>query len=324
MTGAAGFIGFHVALRLLRDGREVVGIDDFNPYYDPALKRARFARLLPLPGFSAHEADLSVAGTVRRIIAAHRIEEVVHLAAQPGVRHGFDHAQDYVGPNLAAFVDLLEACRHERVRHLAYASSSSVYGQGASLPFSEGGAVDQPVSLYAATKRANELMAHAYAHLFGLASTGIRFFTVYGPWGRPDMAVYRFTDAIAAGRPIEVADGGRVRRDFTYIDDVVEGVARILAKPPSPHDGAPPCRLFNLGGDRPHALNRVIALIEETLGRKAERRDIPLPPGDVRETRSDPTAFRHAFGALDATEIEDGIRRFAAWYLEYRGEDEAP
>lgn len=318
ITGAAGFIGYHVAVRLMREGRDVVGLDNFGDYYDPALKRARFARLLPDPRFTGIEIDLAIPGTAREIIAAHGIAEVVHLAAQPGVRHGFAHANDYVGPNLAAFVDLLEACRHESVRHLVYASSSSVYGLDPALPSSETDRVDRPVSLYAATKRANELMAHSYAHLFGLRTTGLRFFTVYGPWGRPDMAVYRFTEAIAAGRPIDVAEGGRVRRDFTYIDDVVEGVVRVLSGPirPDPASGAP-FRIYNLGGDRPFELNRIIDLVEAALGRRADRRTMPLPPGDVPDTQANPDAFRRAFGTIDATPIEVGIGRFVEWFLDH-------
>lgn len=329
VTGAAGFIGFHAAQALLARGWQVVGIDSFSPYYDPALKEARFARLEALPGFVGERLDLTEPGSVRSLFERHGFRRVLHLAAQPGVRHALTHPGDYAAANLTAFVDVLEACRHGRVEHLVYASSSSVYGANRTLPFAEGDPVDHPVSLYAATKRANELMAHSYAHLFGLPCTGLRFFTVYGPWGRPDMAIYRFTERIARGEPIEVAAGGEVRRDFTYVDDAVEGALRVLlGPPPEPVPGGPeapdrsrvaPVRLLNIGGDRPSDLNRVVGLIEAALGREATRSEVPLPPGDVASTSSDIASFSSIFGRLPATSLDVGIPRFVAWYRSFHG-----
>lgn len=337
VTGAAGFIGYHVARRLLAQGRRVVGVDCFSDYYDPALKEARFRSLSGYPAFSGHRQDMSRSGIATRLFDEHGFQEVVHLAAQPGVRHALTHAEDYIGANLSAFVHLLEACRHGDVRHLVYASSSSVYGRNRKLPFAESDPVDHPISLYAATKRANELMAHSYSHLFGLPTTGLRLFTVYGPWGRPDMAVYKFTDAIAQGITIAVADSGEISRDFTYVDDVTDGIVRLLAAPPKgpPPKGAPPkgppsdalahparsdapFRLVNLGGDRPATLNDVIGLIERALGRSAVRTAMALPPGDVRETRSDPAWLEREVGCLPATPLSVGIPRFVAWYLDYQ------
>ncbi|HEV2560473.1 MAG TPA: NAD-dependent epimerase/dehydratase family protein, partial [Microvirga sp.] len=298
VTGAAGFVGFHVARRLLERGVPVVGVDSFTPYYDPALKEARFAGLLGTEGFTGERLDLADEAAVRDLFARHKPRRVIHLAAQPGVRRALADPHPYVTANVVAFLNVLEACRHGGVEHLVYASSSSVYGANRKLPFAERDSVDHPVSLYAATKKSNELMAHAYSHLFGLPSTGLRFFTVYGPWGRPDMAVYAFTHAIAQGRPIEVANGGRVWRDFTYIDDIVEGVMRVLDRPaqanpafdplqPDPATSTAPHRVYNIGNDAPEELNRLIGLIEAELGRRAERIERPLPPGDVLETRAD-------------------------------------
>jgi UDP-glucuronate 4-epimerase len=328
VTGAAGFIGFHVAQRLLAEGHRVVGADSFTPYYDPALKEARFARLQPHSAFVGERVDLADAGAARDLFARHRFERVVHLAAQPGVR--FVDPQPYAASNLLGFMNMLEACRHGGVGHLVYASSSSVYGANGKLPFSEHDAADHPISLYAATKKANEMMAHSYAHLFGLPATGLRFFTVYGPWGRPDMAVYKFTHAIAEGREIQVANGGRVWRDFTYVDDIVEGIVRLVdrapaadpawnAARPDPAISPAPHRVYNIGNDRPEEVNRLIALIEEALGRKANRIDVPLPPGDVLETRADVSDLRRAVGFAPSTSLEEGIRRFVAWYREYHG-----
>lgn len=330
VTGAAGFIGFHVAQRLVGEGAEVVGVDNLTPYYDPALKEARLAQLGTRPGFVLERADLADEATTHEIFLRHRPGRVVHLAAQPGVRRSLVEPRPYVTANVVAFLNVLEECRHGRVDHLVYASSSSVYGGNRKLPFSERDAVDHPVSLYAATKKADELMAHAYSHLYGLPATGLRFFTVYGPWGRPDMAVYAFTDAIARGRPIEVAHGGRVWRDFTYVDDVVEGVLRLLDRParpdpcfnplrPNPATSPAPHRVYNIGGDRPEELNRLISLIEAALGRRATRIERPLPPGDVLETRADTADLVRDVGFAPATTLEEGVRRFVAWYRDHHG-----
>lgn len=330
VTGAAGFIGFHVAQRLLRDGKRVVGLDSFTPYYDVALKEARFARLAAQDAFAPERVDLADEAAAQELFRRHRPRFVVHLAAQPGVRHALTDPQPYVTSNVVAFLNILEGCRHNGVEHLVYASSSSVYGANGKLPFSEHDHADHPVSLYAATKRSNEMMAHAYAHLFRLPATGLRFFTVYGPWGRPDMAVYAFTHAIAQGRRIEVANGGRVWRDFTYVDDIVEGVVRLIERPatgdptwnaqaPDPATSAAPHRVYNIGNDRPEELNDLIRLIEEALGRKADRVDAPLPPGDVLETRADVTDLRRDVGFSPSTPLAEGVKRFVAWYRDYHG-----
>ncbi|QFU14889.1 NAD-dependent epimerase/dehydratase family protein [Microvirga thermotolerans] len=328
VTGAAGFIGFHVAKRLLRDGHRVVGVDSFTPYYDVSLKEARFANLTPHNAFEPERIDLADPQATQDLFRRHRFERVIHLAAQPGVR--FADAMPYARSNLVAFMNMLEACRHAGVGHLVYASSSSVYGANRKLPFSEHDPADHPISVYAATKRANEMLAHSYAHLFGLPATGLRFFTVYGPWGRPDMAVYTFTRAIAEGREIQVANAGKVWRDFTYVDDIVEGVVRLVeripagdpswnALAPDPATSGAPHRVYNIGNDRPEEVNRLVALIEEALGRKAIRVDKPLPPGDVLETRADVTDLRRDVGFAPATSLEEGVRRFVAWYRDYHG-----
>jgi UDP-glucuronate 4-epimerase len=328
VTGAAGFIGFHVAQRLLADGHQVVGLDSFTPFYDVGLKQDRFARLTPYNTFLGERLDLADAASLQELFRHHRFERVIHLAAQPGVR--FVDPQPYAASNLVGFINLLEACRHGSIRHLVYASSSSVYGANRKLPFSEHDSAEHPISLYAATKKANEMMAHAYAHLFGLPATGLRFFTVYGPWGRPDMAVYAFTRAIAEGREIQVANAGEVWRDFTYIDDIVEGVVRLVeraptpdpawrAEAPDPATSAAPHRLYNIGNDHPQEVNRLIGLIEDALGKKARRVDVPLPPGDVLETRADVTDLRRDVGFAPATSLEDGVARFVQWYREYHG-----
>lgn len=334
VTGAAGFIGFHVASRLLRYGAEVVGVDNFTPYYDPRLKEARFARLCAEPGFTPMRLDLADRLPVQSLFYDFRPSHFVHLAAQAGVRHSLVDPHAYVQSNIVAFLNVLEGCRHAGVKHLVYASSSSVYGGNQTIPFSEHHGANHPLSFYAATKRANEAMAHSYSHLFGLPTTGLRFFTVYGPWGRPDMAVYAFTHAIARGKTIEVANAGRVWRDFTYIDDIVEGVVRVLAAPPlaepnwdgcaaDPATSSAPYRVYNIGNDRPEEINRLIAIIETALGRQAVRKDVPLPPGDVLETRADVGDLRSAVNFAPSTALEDGVQRFVEWYRHFHGSDTA-
>ncbi|HZH10049.1 MAG TPA: NAD-dependent epimerase [Microvirga sp.] len=326
VTGAAGFIGFHVVERLLALGHQVVGVDCFTPYYDVSLKEARFARLTPRNSFQGERVDLSDPEATRDLFQRHRFERVIHLAAQPGVR--FVDPMPYASSNLMGFMNMLEACRHGDVQHLVYASSSSVYGANRKLPFSEHDGTEHPISLYAATKKANEMMAHSYASLFGLPCTGLRFFTVYGPWGRPDMAVYKFTHAIAEGRTIEVANGGKVWRDFTYVDDIVEGIVRLVDKAPTgdpawnaenpdPATSAAPHRVYNIGNDSPEEVNDLIAIIEGALGKKANRVDVPLPPGDVLETRADVTDLRRDVGFAPATSLKDGVHRFVEWYKDY-------
>jgi UDP-glucuronate 4-epimerase len=328
VTGAAGFIGFHVAQRLLRDGHRVVGVDSFTPYYDVALKEMRFAELLQDEGFVPERLDLAEAAATQALFERHRPTHVVHLAAQPGVRQALITPHPYVTSNIVAFLNILEGCRHTKVAHHVYPSSSSVYRAKRKLPFTEHDPTDHPVSLYAATKKSNEAMAHSYSHLFGIPATGLRFFTVYGPWGRPDMAVYAFTDAIAKGRPIEVANGGRVWRDFTYVDDIVEGIVRLVPRSatpdpdwtgddPDPATSAAPHRVYNIGNDRPEELNRLVAIIEAAVGRKAERIERPLPPGDVLETRADVSDLRRDIGFAPSTPLEDGVGRFVAWYRGY-------
>ncbi|MEX1315733.1 MAG: NAD-dependent epimerase [Synechococcaceae cyanobacterium] len=334
VTGAAGFIGAAVARRLLQRGEAVVGLDNLNPYYDPALKRARLERVAAAARGRAggqawrfHHLDLSDAGAVAELFGRERPERVIHLAAQAGVRHSIDNPAAYIQSNLVGFGHILEACRHHGVRHLVYSSSSSVYGGNTNLPFSERQPVNHPVSLYAATKKANELMAHSYSHLYGLAATGLRFFTVYGPWGRPDMAPMLFARAILAGEPIQVFNHGRMRRDFTYIDDVVEGVIRCLDKPavadpafdasaPDPATSWAPHRLFNLGNSQPVELLRFIGTLERALGREAIKTLLPMQPGDVEATAADTALLEDWVGFRPSTPLEEGVERFAAWYRE--------
>ena len=328
VTGAAGFIGSHLSHRLLERGDEVLGLDNLNDYYDPTLKQARLKRLLPRPGFSFVQGSLEDRGTVERGFANFRPEKVVNLAAQAGVRYSLENPQAYIESNIVGFTNILEACRHGGVGHLVYASSSSVYGSNRKLPFSVEDSVDHPVSLYAATKKANELMAHTYSHLFGLPTTGLRFFTVYGPWGRPDMALFLFTRNILAGRPIDVFNHGRHTRDFTYIDDIVEGVIRTLDRVPAPDpeydpmhpnpgSSSAPYRVYNIGNSAPVPLLRYIEVLEECLGRKAEMNLLPLQPGDVPDTASDVEALRRDTGYQPSTPIETGIRNFVDWYRDY-------
>ncbi len=328
ITGAAGFIGAALAARFLDEGEAVVGLDNLNDYYDPALKRARLDRLTPHSRFTFVQADLADDATLDDLFATHRFATVINMAAQAGVRHSLENPRAYVKSNVAGFLNLLEACRHGGVRHLVYASSSSVYGAVTAMPFSIHQNVDHPVSLYAATKKANELMAHSYSHLFGLPTTGLRFFTVYGPWGRPDMAMMLFAKAMLAGQPISVFNHGRMLRDFTYIDDVVEGVHRIAQRPAAPNPAwrgqAPdagtssaPYRLYNIGNSSPVELGRVISLLEENLGVAAIRRDLPMQPGDVPATYADVDALAEAIDFRPATTIEEGVARFTRWYTDF-------
>lgn len=314
VTGAAGFIGFHVAQALLARGDEVVGLDSLNAYYDVSLKQARLDRLTPHPKFRFEKADLSHRDVLPRVMAEHGIDRVVHLAAQAGVRYSIDHPEAYIDANLVGFGNVLEACRHHHVKHLVYASSSSVYGANTKVPFAVGDNVDHPISLYAATKKSNELMAHAYSHLFRFPTTGLRFFTVYGPWGRPDMAMFLFTDAILKGRAIDVFNHGEMERDFTYIDDVTEGVVRTLDRPPAESSGGAPYRVYNIGNHQPVRLLRLIEVLEDVLGRRAERRLLPMQPGDVPATYADVSDFMRDVGFKPSTPIETGVRRFVEWY----------
>ncbi|MFZ5481088.1 MAG: NAD-dependent epimerase [Myxococcota bacterium] len=328
LTGAAGFIGYHVAERLLAEGREVVGLDVVNDYYDPALKWARLARLEGRPGFRFVRLDLADGPAMAELFARVRPEVVVHLAAQAGVRYSLTNPQAYVQSNLVGFGHVLEGCRRNDARHLVYASSSSVYGLHTRMPFSEHDGVDHPVSLYAATKKSNELCAHSYSHMFGLPTTGLRFFTVYGPWGRPDMAMFLFTRAILAGEPIDVFNHGEMLRDFTYVDDVVTGVVRVAdAIPtgapafdpadPDPATSSAPWRVFNIGNHRPEPLMKVIALLEEVLGREAKKNLLPMQRGDVPATFADVADLGEVVGFRPDTPIEVGVRRFVDWYRAY-------
>lgn len=327
VTGCAGFIGFHLALRLLRDGEQVVGLDNLNDYYDVGLKRARL-KLLEHPAFTFVQADLADAEAIARLFNTHRPTRVAHLAAQAGVRYSLKNPGAYASSNLTGFVHMLEGCRALGVQHLVYASSSSVYGLNRQLPFSVHHNVDHPISLYAASKKANELMAHSYSHLFRLPTTGLRFFTVYGPWGRPDMALFSFTRAILAGEPIDVFGEGKLQRDFTYVDDVIEGVVRVLARPAEPNPGwnanAPdlatspaPYRIYNIGNHSPVELLQVIAMLEAALGRKAVKRFLPAPPTEVPATCANVADLTAAFGFEPATPLAVGIERFVRWYREY-------
>ena len=330
VTGAAGFIGMHTSLRLLERGDEVVGFDNLNAYYDPALKAARLERLQAHPGFTFVRGDLADRAAVADLFVSHRPQRVVNLAAQAGVRYSIEDPHAYVDANLVGFVNILEGCRSVDVEHLVYASSSSVYGANTKLPFSVADAVDHPVSLYAASKKANELMAHTYSHLFRLPTTGLRFFTVYGPWGRPDMALFLFTKAILAGEPIRIFNHGRMRRDFTFIDDIVEGVIRVLDAPatpdptfdpdaPHPSTSSAPYRIFNIGNDQPTELLRYVEVLEDALGVKAIKQLEDIQPGDVPATWADVDALRDAVGFAPATPVEEGVARFVVWYREFYG-----
>ncbi len=328
VTGAAGFIGYHVSERLVRSGHTVVGLDNLNDYYDPALKEARLARLAPLPEFRFVRADLADDAAIAELFAAERFSHVVHLAAQAGVRYSLVNPRSYVQSNLVGFANILEGCRHSGVEHLVYASSSSVYGMNTKMPFAVGDAVDHPVSLYAASKKSNEMMAHAYSHLFRLPATGLRFFTVYGPWGRPDMALYIFTKAILEDRPIPVFNHGKMLRDFTYIDDIVDGVVGVLEHPaapssawnpadPDPSISSAPYALYNIGNNNAVELGAFIDVLERALGKQALRDYKPMQPGDVAATYADIAPLRALTGFAPRMPLEQGIARFVDWYREY-------
>ena len=326
VTGAAGFIGYHTATRLLDRQDEVVGLDNLNDYYQVQLKRDRLSRLQGRDGFRFVEMSLEDRDGMSAVFADSRFDSVIHLAAQAGVRYSLENPHAYVDSNLVGFTNVLEACRHNDVGHLVYASSSSVYGANKNKPFRVSDRVDYPVSLYAATKKANELMAHTYSHLYGLPTTGLRFFTVYGPWGRPDMAMWLFTEAILQGRPIDVFNHGKMRRDFTYIDDIVEGVIRVNDRIPTPNDDkdpaddsttAAPYRVYNIGNNRPVELLHMIGTLEKCLGREAQKNMMDIQPGDVPETFADIDALQADVGFRPDTSIETGIERFVDWYRSY-------
>ncbi len=330
VTGAAGFIGFHVCERLLSAGHVVHGLDNLNDYYDVRIKEARLKLLQAHPQFTFHKVELADQAAVAGLFSAHRPEYVINLAAQAGVRYSLVNPRAYVDCNITGFLHILEGCRHHGVKHLVYASSSSVYGLNTAMPFSVHHNVDHPVSLYAATKKANELMAHSYSHLYRMPVTGLRFFTVYGPWGRPDMAMFLFTKAILSGQPIDVYNHGQMRRDFTYVDDIVEGVVRVMERPaapnpawradaPDPATSPAPYRLYNIGNHSPVELLRLIEILEECLGKKAVKRMLPLQPGDVPMSFADVADLARDAGFAPNTPIETGVRRFIEWYRGYYG-----
>ncbi len=334
VTGAAGFIGFHVAQKLLARGDRVVGLDNLNDYYDVNLKLARLAQIENLPGFTFAKMDLQDRPAMEALFKQHQFDAVINLAAQAGVRYSLENPHAYVDSNIVGFTNILECCRHHKTGHLVYASSSSVYGMNSAMPFSIHDNVDHPISLYAASKKANELMAHTYSHLFGLPTTGLRFFTVYGPWGRPDMALFLFTKAILAGEPIKVFNNGQMQRDFTYIDDIVEGVVRVMDKTatpnpdwngatPDPGTSSAPYRLFNIGNNNPVMLTEFIAAIEKALGKTAERELLPMQPGDVAATYANIEDLIEAVDYRPQTPIQVGIDNFIAWYLEHMHKEKA-
>ena len=328
VTGAAGFIGNHTAKKLLERGDEVVGLDNLNEYYDPTLKRARLSRLQSFANWRFRKLDLCDRSSMQELFKTEKFDRVVHLAAQAGVRYSIENPMAYVESNLVGHTNLLEGCRHNEVEHLVYASTSSVYGANTKMPFSVHQNVDHPLSFYAATKKANELMCHTYSALYQLPTTGLRFFTVYGPWGRPDMALFKFTKAILEGQPIEVYNYGNHRRDFTYVDDIVEGIVRCLDKPatanpdwdsndPDPGTSFAPYRLYNIGNQGPIELMRYIEIVEEKLGKTAEKQLLPMQAGDVPDTWADVEALVQDVGYRPATPIEEGVGRFVDWYLSY-------
>jgi UDP-glucuronate 4-epimerase len=329
VTGAAGFIGFHVTKRLLSEGREVVGLDIVNNYYDPRLKETRLELLKHHPNFTFVKLDLVNRSAIKSLFEQYRFQTVVHLAAQAGVRYSLDHPHAYVDANLEGFINVLEGCRHNDCKHLLFASSSSVYGANTKLPFSVRDNVDHPISLYAASKKANELMAHAYSHLYRIPATGLRFFTVYGPWGRPDMAMFIFAKAILSGTPIKLFNHGNMRRDFTFVDDVSQAVVHLMARPPQgnpnwsgdrpdPATSAAPWKIYNIGNNNPEELMHVVSLLEKEFGRTAIKEMLPMQPGDVPATYADVEDLFREIGYSPSTTIEDGIARFAKWYRDYQ------
>ena len=331
VTGAAGFIGFHLVQRLVRLGHQITGFDNLNDYYDVSLKEARLAILEGMDSFDFVRGGLEERSLVENLFQAGQFDYVINLAAQAGVRYSLQNPHAYIDSNICGFMNVLEGCRHTNVKHLVYASSSSVYGTNVTVPFSEHHSVDHPVSLYAATKKSNELMAHTYAHLFALPVTGLRFFTVYGPWGRPDMAYFSFTKAILDGRSIDVFNHGRMQRDFTYIDDIIEGIVRVMdlipcpnptwnTKDPDPATSAAPYRVYNIGNNQPVELGRFIEVLEECLGKKAEKVFLPMQPGEVLMTYADVTDLADAVGFRPDTSIEAGIAKFVDWYRQYYGQ----
>ena len=323
VTGTAGFIGFHVAKRLLEGGEVVWGVDNCNEYYDPRLKAKRLAMLQEFEQFHFYQADIADQTTMDELFRKMQPERVIHLAAQAGVRYSLENPHVYTSANITGFLHILEGCRHTGVKHLLYASSSSVYGGNKKLPFCEGDRVDEPNSLYAATKKANELMAYTYSHLYNIPATGLRFFTVYGPWGRPDMALYAFTKAILAGEPVSIFNYGKMIRDFTYIDDVVEGILRLMDRLPEPKDGKAPHKILNIGNHRPVELLSFLELLEQKLKRPANREYMPIQPGDVPATFASVDALFAATGFRPDTPVEVGISRFVDWYLDYYGDAHA-
>jgi UDP-glucuronate 4-epimerase len=328
VTGAAGFIGFHVAQRLLRDGSRIVGLDIVNDYYDPELKEARLDVLKRHPNFTFLKLDLADRAAIKSVFEQYRFPAVIHLAAQAGVRYSLENPHAYIDANIAGFINVLEGCRHNDCKHLLFASSSSVYGANTKLPFSVQDNVDHPISLYAASKKANELMAHSYSHLYSIPATGLRFFTVYGPWGRPDMAMFIFAKAILEGRPIRLFNRGDMRRDFTYVDDVTEAIVRLVGNPPrgnpswsgdkpDPASSAAPWKIYNIGNNNPEELMHVVSVLEKEFGRAAIKEMMPMQPGDVPATYADVEDLARDVGFKPSTPIEDGIARFAKWYRDY-------
>ena len=322
VTGAAGFIGMHCASRLLERGDEVIGIDNLNDYYDVSLKQARLDRLTPHSGFTFIEAGIEDRAAMEAVFREHQPDRVINMAAQAGVRYSLTNPHAYIEANLQGFMNILEGCRNHAITHLVYASSSSVYGGNERMPFSEDDNVDYPLSLYAATKKSNELMAHTYSHLYGLPVSGLRFFTVYGPWGRPDMALFKFADAMRARAPIDVYNHGQMVRDFTYIDDIVEGVIRVLDKVATPSKTAAPYRLFNIGNGQPTPLMDYIAALERAMGMTAQKNMMEMQPGDVPATNADTSALREWVGFAPDTAVDVGVDRFVEWYLNYYGRNE--
>jgi len=330
LTGAAGFIGYHTSLKLLDRGDTVVGLDNLNDYYDVSLKRGRLNRLIERPGFRFVNLDLADAAGMQALFAKHQFDRVINLAAQAGVRYSIENPQTYVDSNITGFLNVLEGCRHTNVEHLVYASTSSVYGANTHMPFTEHEPADHPLAIYGATKRANELMAHSYAHLFGLRCSGLRFFTVYGPWGRPDMALFLFTRSILAGEPIKVFNHGHHQRDFTFVGDIAEGIVRTCDNPatanpnwdsnaPDPATSNAPWRIFNIGNNRPVQLLDYIRVLEDCLGKKAKMEMLPLQPGDVPDTWASAEDLKTAVGYQPETPVEEGISQFVEWYLGYYG-----